>query len=133
VPAELDRWDFSACDPAADGVLVDGEPLGRLLNGEQAMVRNGLHLAAPIGAATRGGNRTENHYARRVEDPEYRRLGDTMERLISFSALPGDESLIVWDSLTVREQRMVAHGLASMVAHLRAERGDPPGSEYGPE
>lgn len=69
----------------------------------------------------------------RVEDPEYRRLGDTNERLIGFAVADDfDRFNTVWESPTVREQRMVAYSLTKMVAHLRAERGDAPGSVYGP-
>ncbi len=69
-----------------------------------------------------------------MEDPEYRRLGDTQERIIALVRDRNAEAAItIWESLTVREQRMLAVAMASMIAHLRAERGDPPGAVYGPE
>jgi hypothetical protein len=70
-----------------------------------------------------------------VEDPEHRRLGDTQETLVGFTAHTDDfdRFVTVWESLTIREQRMVTYGLAAMVRHVRAERGDPPDSAYGPE
>jgi hypothetical protein len=68
-----------------------------------------------------------------VEDPEYRRLADATETMIRFHRAVDEAALLrVWDNLTVREQRMVLRGLPAMVAHLRAERGDPPDAEYGP-
>ena len=69
-----------------------------------------------------------------MEDPEYRRLGDTQERIIALVRDRNAEAAItIWESLTVREQRMLAVAMASMIAHLRAERGDPAGAVYGPE
>jgi hypothetical protein len=67
------------------------------------------------------------------EGSEFDRLGrtsETMTRLIR----DGDTgaALVIWDGLTVREQRMIFVGLAAMVSHLRAERGDDPDDTYGP-
>lgn len=69
-----------------------------------------------------------------MEDPEFRRIADTSERLIAFAAEPVDWDSFdaIWQNLTNREQRMVAYSLANMVGQVRAERGDPPGSLYGP-
>jgi hypothetical protein len=68
-----------------------------------------------------------------MEDPEHRRLGDTQERIIGFVRQDDYDGFnTIWESLTVREQRMIAYAMAKMIAHLRAERGDPPDSVYGP-
>jgi hypothetical protein len=68
-----------------------------------------------------------------MPDPEHQRLGEASERIIALRA-GGDTAgaLVIWDDLTIREQRMVVSGLAAMVAHLRAEKGDPPDSLDGP-
>jgi hypothetical protein len=57
----------------------------------------------------------------------------TTERLVAFAKEQNSEAFVtIWDSLTIREQRMIATALAAMIAHLRSERGDPPDAEYGP-
>lgn len=67
-----------------------------------------------------------------MEDPEYRRLGDTQERMIRL-ARQGDEGwLTIWESLTIREQRMLYASAMALIAQMRVERGDPSDAEYGP-
>jgi hypothetical protein len=66
-----------------------------------------------------------------VGDLEFRSLGDTNERLIRLSRDDaGDGFVTTWNSLTARQQLVIARGLAALVADMRSERRDPPDSAY---
>jgi hypothetical protein len=67
------------------------------------------------------------------EDPEHRRLAELNERMIRLwreGDIPGVHT--IWESLTIREQRMCACGYIALIAQYRTELGHPPDAEYGP-
>lgn len=69
-----------------------------------------------------------------MEDPEYRRLGDTAERMIA-AASAGDAAAFqtMLESFTIRETRMIMFGWAMLITQYRSDLGHPPDATYGPE
>lgn len=66
-----------------------------------------------------------------MEHPEQRRLRVLTEEMIRFVSVGDDESFrMLWNSLTVQDQRVVASSLMTMVARLR-ERDDLGGATWG--
>jgi hypothetical protein len=66
-----------------------------------------------------------------MEHPEQRRLRVLTEEMIRFVSVGDDESFrMLWNSLTVQDQRVVASSLMRMVARLR-EGDDVGGATWG--
>jgi hypothetical protein len=60
-----------------------------------------------------------------MEHPDHRRLSNTAQRMIRFVSTGDDESfLVLWNSLTVSDQRTIAEWMAAEVAQLRREHRD---------
>jgi hypothetical protein len=60
-----------------------------------------------------------------MEHPDHRRLSNTAERMIRFVSTGDDESfLVLWNSLTVSDQRTIAEWMVAEVAQLRREHRD---------
>jgi predicted nucleic acid-binding protein len=67
------------------------------------------------------------------QEDEFHRLGRLQETMLALLRDDHhDEALAIWDDLDDRERRMLFTALASMVNHLRRERGDSPDATYGP-